>query len=143
MDVVMEQLSFTVESFEGPLDLLLSLIKKNEMDICNMQIHVIFDQYMEYFQQHKKELEKSKELAAISNTVSTLNAKEEIVVSHDSMLDRKKTLRYLDQSIQEYLNEVSKKPSAFDKEMVEVVHSLSKYSEKEKAETYFKSKQGA
>ncbi len=44
----MEQLSFTVESFEGPLDLLLSLIKKNEMDICNIQIHVIFDQYMEY-----------------------------------------------------------------------------------------------
>jgi len=44
----MEQLSFTIESFEGPLDLLLSLIKKNEMNICNMQIHVIFEQYMEY-----------------------------------------------------------------------------------------------
>lgn len=44
----MEQLNFTIETFEGPLDLLLTLIKKNEMNICNMQIHVIFDQYMDY-----------------------------------------------------------------------------------------------
>lgn len=50
----MEQLNFTIQTFEGPLDLLLSLIKKNEMDICNMQIHVIFDQYMEYVRSMEK-----------------------------------------------------------------------------------------
>lgn len=50
----MEQLSFTVESFEGPLDLLLSLIKKNEMDICNIQIHVIFEQYMAYIDEMER-----------------------------------------------------------------------------------------
>ena len=50
----MEQLNFTIESFEGPLDLLLSLIKKNRMDICNIQIHVIFDQYMEYIHTMEK-----------------------------------------------------------------------------------------
>lgn len=44
----MEKLQFNIESFEGPLDLLLSLIKKNEMSIFDIQIHIIFRQYMEY-----------------------------------------------------------------------------------------------
>ncbi len=46
----MEKLNFNVETFEGPLDLLLSLIKKNEMSIFDIQIHIIFEQYMEYLQ---------------------------------------------------------------------------------------------
>lgn len=44
----MEKLSFNVETYEGPLDLLLGLIKKNEMSIFDIQIHIIFQQYMEY-----------------------------------------------------------------------------------------------
>ena len=50
----MEKLSFNIESFEGPLDLLLSLIKKNEMSIFDIQIHVIFRQYMEYLEMMEK-----------------------------------------------------------------------------------------
>ncbi len=34
--------------FEGPLDLLLYLIKKNEIDICNIPIFKITEQYLEY-----------------------------------------------------------------------------------------------
>jgi segregation and condensation protein A len=37
-----------LEKFEGPLDLLLYLIKKNDIDICDIPIAVITDQYMEY-----------------------------------------------------------------------------------------------
>ncbi len=44
----MEQLVFKTEAYEGPLDLLLSLIAKNKMSIFDIQISVIFDQYMEY-----------------------------------------------------------------------------------------------
>ena len=50
----MEKLQFNIESFEGPLDLLLSLIKKNEMSIFDIQIHVIFRQYMEYLDMMEK-----------------------------------------------------------------------------------------
>ena len=50
----MEKLNFTVETYEGPLDLLLSLIKKNEMSIFDIQIHVIFEQYMEYLETMKE-----------------------------------------------------------------------------------------
>ncbi|MBM4347694.1 MAG: segregation/condensation protein A [Deltaproteobacteria bacterium] len=37
-----------LESFEGPLDLLLHLIQKNELDIFNIPIALITEQYMEY-----------------------------------------------------------------------------------------------
>jgi len=37
-----------LEIFEGPLDLLLYLIRKNEIDICDIQIITITQQYLEY-----------------------------------------------------------------------------------------------
>ena len=37
-----------LEVFEGPLDLLLYLVRKDELDIYNIPIAVITDQYMEY-----------------------------------------------------------------------------------------------
>ena len=37
-----------VENFEGPLDLLCHLIDKNKMDICNIKISEITDQYIAY-----------------------------------------------------------------------------------------------
>jgi segregation and condensation protein A len=42
-----------LDKFEGPLDLLLYLIKKNDIDICDIPIAVITDQYMEYIQMMK------------------------------------------------------------------------------------------
>ncbi len=44
----MEELSFRLEVFEGPLDLLLALIAKNKVDISDIPIALILDQYMEY-----------------------------------------------------------------------------------------------
>ena len=37
-----------LDMFEGPLDLLLYLIRKDDIDICNIPISVVTDQYMEY-----------------------------------------------------------------------------------------------
>jgi len=39
-------LDIRLENFEGPLDLLLHLIRKNEMDICDIQIAEITGQYL-------------------------------------------------------------------------------------------------
>ena len=44
----MEQLTFKVSDFEGPLDLLEHLIKRNKLDICNISLIAITDQYIEY-----------------------------------------------------------------------------------------------
>ena len=40
--------SVKLEGFEGPLDLLLHLIEKEEMDIYDIQISQITDRYLEY-----------------------------------------------------------------------------------------------
>ena len=45
------ELEFKLEKFEGPLDLLLHLIDKNKVDIYDIPIADITDQYMEYVRQ--------------------------------------------------------------------------------------------
>ena len=43
----MDKLSFKLEVFEGPLDLLLKLISKNKINIYDIPIAVVLDQYLE------------------------------------------------------------------------------------------------
>lgn len=50
----MSDLNFRLEVFEGPLDLLLSLIAKNKVDIYDIPIALILDQYMEYIEQMRQ-----------------------------------------------------------------------------------------
>lgn len=49
-----ESLNFKLEIFEGPLDLLLSLISKNKVDIYDIPISLILDQYLEYLEEMRK-----------------------------------------------------------------------------------------
>jgi segregation and condensation protein A len=45
------QLQYRLEVFEGPLDLLLNLIHKNKVEISDIPISLICDQYMEYLRE--------------------------------------------------------------------------------------------
>lgn len=51
----MEKLSYKLEVFEGPLDLLLSLISKNKLNIYDIPIAELLDQYMEQIRLMKEE----------------------------------------------------------------------------------------
>lgn len=44
----MEEISYKLEVFEGPMDLLLSLISKHKLDIYDIPITELVDQYMDY-----------------------------------------------------------------------------------------------
>jgi segregation and condensation protein A len=44
----LEAIHIKVEAFEGPLDLLVHLIKKNQMNVHDIQISIITRQYLEY-----------------------------------------------------------------------------------------------
>jgi len=48
MEVKQEARSFKLDEFEGPLDLLLFMIRKNEINIYDIPIAQITDQYIEY-----------------------------------------------------------------------------------------------
>ena len=43
----MEALSYKVQNFEGPLDVLLTLISKNKMNIYDIEISLLLEQYLE------------------------------------------------------------------------------------------------
>ena len=51
---MIEQLTYRLDQFEGPLDLLLTLISKNKVSITDIPISLICDQYMEYIDQAQK-----------------------------------------------------------------------------------------
>ncbi len=48
-----EILTYKIDTFEGPLDLLLTLIAKNKMEIADIKIAVILEQYMAYLERMK------------------------------------------------------------------------------------------
>lgn len=49
------KLQIKIENFEGPLDLLCHLIDKNKMDIYDINLNEITDQYLEYINQMEKQ----------------------------------------------------------------------------------------
>ncbi len=51
---MIEQLTYRLDQFEGPLDLLLTLISKNKVSITDIPIAIICDQYMEYIENAQK-----------------------------------------------------------------------------------------
>ena len=47
-------MEFRIDGFEGPLDLLLHLIKENKMDIFDIEINLITEQYLKYINNMEK-----------------------------------------------------------------------------------------
>lgn len=63
-------LSIHLDKFEGPLGLLLYLIRKDEMDIFDINIHQITQQYLEYIKAMKRlDLEVAGEFIAMAATL--------------------------------------------------------------------------
>ena len=42
------EITFTINDFEGPLDLLLHLIKEKKMDLLNLKLEIIIDEYLKF-----------------------------------------------------------------------------------------------
>ncbi|EDS77973.1 segregation/condensation protein A [Clostridium massiliodielmoense] len=69
-------LNIKIENFEGPFDLLLHLIKKNEMDIYDIKIYEITTQYLNYINNMKElDLEVTSEFIVIAATLLEIKSK--------------------------------------------------------------------
>ena len=69
-------LSFTLEKFEGPLDLLLHLIEKNKINIYDIPIVEITEQYMEYIRQmQEQDMEVMSEFLVMAATLLNIKSK--------------------------------------------------------------------
>ena len=65
-----------LEGFEGPFDLLLHLIKQNKMDIYDIKIYDITNQYLEYINKMKEmDLEITSEFIVVAATLIEVKSK--------------------------------------------------------------------
>ena len=76
--------SIKLNNFEGPLDLLCHLIDKNKMDIYDINISEITDQYIEYINQMERmNLDITSEFLVMSSTLLYLKSKHLLPKTQD------------------------------------------------------------
>ena len=119
-----------VENFEGPLDLLCHLIDKNKMDICDIKISEITDQYIAYLNAMEElNLEIASEFLIMASTLLYLKSKtllpneieDEKELTEEELLRRiieykkyKEITIKLKELIEENSNKLFKKPETIE-----------------------------
>ena len=48
------EFQISIDQFEGPLDLMLHLIKTNKLDLFDLDLHILANQYIAYIQQMRE-----------------------------------------------------------------------------------------
>ena len=72
----MTELTYRLDMFEGPLDLLLSLISKNKVKITDIPIAMICDQYMQYIEEAQNmDLEIASEFIVMASELMLIKSK--------------------------------------------------------------------
>ena len=74
----MERIEYNIniETYEGPMDLLIDLIKKNEIDIYDIPIHIITEQFVEYIREaNKVNLELTSDFILMASTLIEIKSK--------------------------------------------------------------------
>ncbi len=73
---MLEQITYRLDEFQGPLDVLLGLIQKNKVSITNIPIALICDQYMEYIEEvQKMDLEIATEFIVMASELMLIKSK--------------------------------------------------------------------
>lgn len=73
---MIEQITYRLDEFQGPLDILLALIQKNKVSITNIPIALICDQYMEYLEEAQKmDLEIATEFIVMASELMLIKSK--------------------------------------------------------------------
>jgi segregation and condensation protein A len=86
--VVGNQIDFsaTLDTFQGPLDLLLYLIKENEVDIIDIKISPILDQYLRFMDQATQwDLQLAGEFLVMATTLMEIKSRELLPVQQQSV----------------------------------------------------------
>ncbi len=87
------EFNFMINDFEGPLDLLLHLIKENKMDIMDIEIDKITDQYVKFLEEQEKlNLEIASEYLVLASELIEIKSRlllprQELNEENDEMVD--------------------------------------------------------
>lgn len=89
----METITYRLDQFEGPLDLLLTLIHKNKVNIEDIPISLICDQYMEYITEAQKmDMEIASEFIVMASDLMLIKSKLLLPRIKDDEEDPRKSL---------------------------------------------------
>lgn len=93
-----------LESFEGPLDLLLQLVQKEELDIYAIPIVEIVRQYLEYLKEERLELEFASLFLLITATLLEIKSKRLLPVplAEEEELSEEESRALLEEHLLEY-----------------------------------------
>ena len=89
----MEALTYKLEQFEGPLDLLLTLIQKNKVSITDIPIARICDQYIEYISKAEAlDMELASEFIVMASELMLIKTKMLLPKTEEESEDPRATL---------------------------------------------------
>lgn len=89
----MDSLTYRLDQFEGPLDLLLTLIQKNKVSITDIPISLICDQYMEYITEAQKlDMDVAAEFIVMASELMLIKSKMLLPKESDEEDDPRATL---------------------------------------------------
>lgn len=84
----MNEFKVTIDSFDGPLDLMLHLIKEKQLDLMNLDMNVLTDQYIAYLNQMENlHLEIASEYLSELATLIEYKSKKMLPGKHEDLDD--------------------------------------------------------
>ena len=87
--------------FEGPLDLLLYLIKQAEIDVKDIFVSEVTNQFLQYVNSNKIDMEKESEYLSIAATIIEIKSKA-IIPNEEAQLEAEEEGNLLIQRLEEY-----------------------------------------
>ena len=89
----MDAITYRLDQFEGPLDLLLTLIQKNKVSITDIPISLICDQYVEYITEAQKlDMDVAAEFIVMASELMLIKSRMLLPRSEDDTDDPRATL---------------------------------------------------
>ncbi|MBE7073873.1 MAG: hypothetical protein E7379_02140 [Clostridiales bacterium] len=103
LSFVDDSVRFRLDNFEGPLDLLLHLIKDAKLDIMTVQLSEITKQYLEYMKDLSSiDMDRASEFIIIAATLIEIKSKHLLPVESEERLEIEESEELLMKRLQEY-----------------------------------------
>jgi segregation and condensation protein A len=97
-----DEYSFKLENFEGPLALLLEIIRKNKLDIEEVRLADLTSQYLEYMENVSLDMENASEFILMASTLIEIKSKSLLPRPEENLFDEEDSEIFILNRLKEY-----------------------------------------